>query len=252
MGKDSGIEWTNHTQNFWRGCHKVSAGCKNCYMFREQSQRGIDPTIVTRAADRTFTNPLRWKEPAMVFTCSYSDFFIEEADEWRDEAWKIIKRTPHLTYQILTKRPENIEGRLPTNWGDGYKNVWLGVSVEDQPATRRIDELVKYPAFLYFVSHEPLLSEIDIASYLPATDDEKAASIDWGIVGGESGPRARAMHLRWATNLIRQYRDAHVPVFVKQMGTWMAKNENMRSWKGTNINEWHPLVQVREMPETDV
>ena len=210
-------------------------------MFREQSRRGIDPTMVTRAAPRTFGSPLRWKEAARVFACSYSDWFVEEADPWRDEAWETVYQTGHLTYQILTKRPERIATHLPANWGDGYKNVWLGVSVEDQEAIWRIDKLRETSAFLYFVSHEPLLAEIDMSKYL--------TGVDWGIVGGESGPRARPMHLPWTINLIQQYHDAHVPVFVKQVGTWMAAREKMRSWKGTDPKEWHQLLQVREMPD---
>ena len=107
MGNKTGIEWCTSTWNPWRGCHKLRAGCKNCYMFREQNQYGHDPNIVVRSKT-TFNDPLKWKEPAKVFVNSWSDFFIEEADPWRDEAWDIMRRTPHLTYQILTKRPENI------------------------------------------------------------------------------------------------------------------------------------------------
>jgi hypothetical protein len=122
----SGIEWTGHTQNFWIGCVKVSPGCKSCYMFRDQRRFKLDPTRIRRTTDRMFTAPLRWKVPAMVFTCSWSDFFLEQADAWRDEAWDIIRRTPHLTWQILTKRPENILARLPHDWGMGWHHIWLG------------------------------------------------------------------------------------------------------------------------------
>src|SRR6266498_5551388 len=123
MGETTGIAWTQRTWNPWHGCHKVSAGCKNCYMFREKRQYGQDPDVVVRSKT-TFNAPLKWKDSALVFTCSWSDWFIEEADPWRDEAWDVIRRTPHLTYQILTKRIERASSCLPKDWP--LKNVWLG------------------------------------------------------------------------------------------------------------------------------
>lgn len=240
MGKDSGIEWTTHTQNFWRGCHKISAGCKHCYMFTEQSRRKIDPNVVVRAAERTFTAPLRWKEPAYVFTCSYSDFFIEEADDWRDQAWEIIKETPHLTYQILTKRPQNIPSRLPTDWGSGYSNVWLGVSTENQDLFDiRVPQLKEIPAWLYFISAEPLLGPLSVSRH----------NLQWIIVGGESGPNARHMELVWVYEIVKECSRMKVPVFVKQLGTCWAKGIRAKQKKGQDPNEWPLVLRVREMPE---
>src|ERR1700761_9152752 len=117
MGETTGIQWTNKSWNPWQGCRKVSAGCKFCYMFREKEKYGQNGSRIVRSKT-TFTAPLKWKDPSLVFTCSWSDFFIEEADEWRQEAWDIIKATPHLTYQILTKRPERIGMCLPADWGN--------------------------------------------------------------------------------------------------------------------------------------
>ena len=144
MGENSGIAWTNHTWNPWQGCHKVSAGCENCYMEREKLRYGQDPHVVKRSARQTFNLPLRL-DSGRVFTCSWSDFFIAEADEWRPEAWEIIRRTPHLIYQILTKRPERIAQCLPPDWGDGWKNVWGGVTVEAPDYYHRIEELLLLP-----------------------------------------------------------------------------------------------------------
>src|SRR3990167_11527130 len=109
MSDKTHINWTEATWNPWHGCIKVSPGCKNCYMYREKNRYGQDPAVVVRSKPATFNAPLKWKEPARVFTCSWSDFFIKQADPWRDEAWDIIYQTPHLTYLILTKRPERIE-----------------------------------------------------------------------------------------------------------------------------------------------
>src|SRR4030066_1119182 len=153
------IEWTNYTWNPWVGCKKISAGCKNCYMYREQTQRGNDPMLIRRTL--TTHDPLKWEKQAMVdgqkkmvFTCSYSDFFIDCADSWRDEAWNIIRRTPHLIYQILTKRIERVKDCLPPDWP--LPNAWLGVTAENQEmADKRIPLLLQPPATLRFVSVEP-------------------------------------------------------------------------------------------------
>lgn len=132
MTKNSLIQWTKLTWNPWHGCKKVSPGCKFCYMYRDKARYNQNPVIVQRSRQETFNSPLKWREPGFVFTCSWSDFFIDEADKWRQNAWDIIRRTPHLIYQILTKRPERIKQCLPPDWGDGWQNVWLGTSVENQ------------------------------------------------------------------------------------------------------------------------
>src|SRR5437016_4306599 len=137
MGETTAISWTEHSWNPWRGCERVSPGCAHCYIFAAQQRYGQDPSGVTRT--KTWGDPLKWQRDTerarrteRVFTCSWSDFFIEAADRWRPEAWSLIRRTPNLTYQILTKRPENVAVRLPEDWGQGYANVWLGVSVENK------------------------------------------------------------------------------------------------------------------------
>ena len=111
MAHTSKIEWTEATWNPWHGCHKVSAGCKNCYMFRDKKHYGQDPNVVVRSKTK-FYDPLKWKEPRTIFTCSWSDFFIEEADPWRDEAFAIMALTPQHTYLVLTKRPDRMREYL--------------------------------------------------------------------------------------------------------------------------------------------
>ena len=146
MGIQSNIPWTNDTWNPWQGCLKISTGCLNCYMFREKKRYGQKPTDIHRSSDQTFVAPLKKLKGPIVFVCSWSDFFIEAADAWRDEAWQIMRQTPHLFYLILTKRPSNINKRLPSDWHKGYPNVGLGVSVENQKSTWRIDALCENPA----------------------------------------------------------------------------------------------------------
>lgn len=233
MASSSSIEWTDATWNPWIGCTQVSPGCAHCYMFRDQRRFGLDPELVRRGKT-TFREPLRWKEPRRVFTCSWSDWFHEGADGWRNEAWDIIRRTPQHTYQILTKRPERIAEHLPLDWGRGYPNVWLGVSVETQRQAERITALMGIAAAVRFVSAEPLLGPLSLRwlaawpENAPRTAMNLAAGatnhldglrrLDWVIVGGESGPGARPMRLEWAREVVRQCREAGVAVFVKQLG----------------------------------
>lgn len=243
MAQESNIEWTESTWNPWHGCHKKSPGCKNCYMFRDKERYRQNPNIVVRSKT-TFNAPLKWKEPQMVFTCSWSDFFIKDADEWRDEAWQIIRDTPHI-YQILTKEPERIGECLPSDWGDdGYENVWLGTSVENGDYLWRVKELLKHPAKIHWLSLEPLLSAIDLHGYIPSfsfhrgdnpngktisamqelvkavLDHRGIKTIDWVVAGGESGPKARPMHPDWARFVRDQCNAAGVPFFFKQWGEY--------------------------------
>lgn len=231
MGEETGIKWTNSTHNFWYGCRKVSSGCKLCYAEREMSRFGRDFGTVVRA--KGFNKPLAWREPRLVFVNSWSDFFISDADGWRDDAWDIIKKTPHLTYQILTKRPDNIAERLPKDWGDGWENVWLGVSTENQSVADRFRTLYEIPAKLRFVSAEPLLGPLDFGVY--------GKAVDWVIVGGESGPDARPMELEWARSIIKQCGYSNVPVFVKQLGGWPNKRDKPE--------EWPEDLRIQEFPK---
>lgn len=219
MSATTGISWTDATWNPWYGCLKVSPGCKQCYMYRDMAKYGRDPLVVARSKT-TFRDPLKWKEPKRVFTCSWSDFFIDQADAWRPEAWDVIRATPHLTYQILTKRPENIAARLPADWGSGWPNVWLGVSAENQKyADERVPELLDIPAAIRFVSAEPLLGPINFCR-LRAGDDcpthALASGIQWVIVGGESGAAPRVMEVGWLSDIAEQCRVSGRPLFVKQ------------------------------------
>lgn len=270
MGNETHINWTDATWNCWHGCHKVSDGCKFCYMFRDKEKYGQEPNKVVRSKT-TFNAPLKWTEPRKVFTCSWSDFFIEDADEWRDEAWNIIRKTPHLTYQILTKRPENIEVRLPKDWGYGYENVWLGVSVENQKAAdERIPLLLDIPAVVSWLSCEPLLEKVDLTkcgslfekvnvlkNHQIAVDHhifEHRTGISWMVLGGESGNetgkyRYRECEIDWIKDLIWQAQDAKVPVWVKQLGTYLAKRMLLKSRSGGDISEFPLDLQIREFPK---
>lgn len=282
MGETTGISWTDKTWNPWQGCTKISPGCKFCYMYRDKKRYGQDPSVPVRSKT-TFDAPLRWHTPARVFTCSWSDFFIEQADPWREEAWEIIRRTPHLTYQILTKRPERIAAHLPSDWGSGYPHVWLGVSVENQKyADERIPLLLASSAAVRFLSVEPQLEEIDLRlrQYLRATGSMQLNGVavprfqyppvDWVICGAESGAGARPFELRWAEYLLMQCRIFGVPFFMKQVGPQPVSHVEYPGWeplfsapygpptgeygvflhdrKGGDPEEWPEHLRVREFP----
>jgi len=231
MGKNSKVSWTNHTWNPWQGCEKVSAGCKHCYMFRDKVRYGQDPNVVIRSKLATFNKPMTWKDPAMVFVCSWSDFFIEEADAWRDDAWEIIRNSPQLIFQILTKRPERIIECLPSDWGNGYSNVWMGVTAENQEmADLRIPILLTIPAVKRFLSCEPLLGEIYNLYSNNTHYINWVYALDWVIVGGESGPNCRDMNPEWARKILSRCREyeTKVPFFMKQMsGNTKAEREDI-------------------------
>ena len=248
MAQGSKIEWTNDTWNPWHGCKKVSKGCKYCYMYRDKERFNQVPTNVIRSV-ANFKYPLSVKDAKMIFTCSWSDWFIEEADDWRQEAWEIIKRTPKHTYQILTKRPERIVEHLPKDWGDGYPNVWLGISAENQETfDKRMAFFREVKAAIKFISAEPLLDRITLRY------EENNGHIDWVIVGGESGNDSgkyiyRPMETNWGIRLANECVNHKIPLFVKQMGTYIAKTQGLKDRHGRDIREFPEALQIRQFPK---
>jgi len=225
MGKVTGVSWTDATVNPWMGCHKVSEGCRECYMFREQKHYGNDPNVVRRSKT-TFNDPLKWKEPKRIFVCSWSDFFIEEADPWREEFWDIIHKTPYHKYQIPTKRIDNILDRLPSDWGNGWDNVMLIASMENQEMfDSRIEKFLRIPSKFYGISAEPLIGKLiiddiylfDYAWGRSAKAKKEMGFIDWIIAGAESGPDARPANIEWFRILRDDCKRAKIPYFLKQM-----------------------------------
>lgn len=165
----------------------------------------MDPHTVVRSSRATFRGPLKWPS-GIVFVCPWSDFFIRDADGWRDDAWDIIRQTEHK-YVILTKRPERMLKCLPDDWL--LQNVALGVSVELQEYLWRVDWLASVPAAVKVVSIEPMLGPVDLSAYLHC-------GISWCIIGAESGPKRRPMDERWVRSLVWQCKEAGIAVFYKQ------------------------------------
>lgn len=254
------IQWAKHSWNPAIGCRKVSAGCKFCYAER----------IIEGKSGEVFTNVRRtsadnWREPyrihqkltgseplseRLVFTCSMSDLFIEEIDNYRADIWRIIRETPNLIYQILTKRPERIQYHLPRDWGNGYQNVWLGVSVENGAMfDRRVPVLAEIPVGIRFISFEPLIDRINITD---ARHTMLATGIHWAIIGGESGNETgkygyRLCHLDWMRHLVENMPDS-TAIFVKQLGTHIAKAMRLLDLHGGNIEQFPDDLQIRNYP----
>lgn len=230
MAQDTGISWTEHTFNPWQGCEKISPGCRNCYMFTLLRRYGRDPSVARRTAN--WQAPYQWNleaqqagTPALVFTCSLSNWFHEAADPWREEAWRVVRDCQHLRFQILTKRPGNIPDRLPADWGQGYPNVWLGVSIERNDYVWRADVLREVPAQVRFISAEPLIGPLP---------DLNLAGFHWLIVGGESGPGHRFMDHAWARDLRDRAKAAGLAFFFKQSSAARAGVGDLlegREWK---------------------
>jgi protein gp37 len=214
MAQGSSIEWTESTWNPVTGCTKVSPGCKHCYaermamrlqaMGQANYERGFQVSVHERALEL----PLGWKKPQTVFVNSMSDLFHEKVpEEFIRRVFDVMRRASWHTFQVLTKRAERME-KLGQDL-DWPTNVWMGVSVETQKYLGRLDHLRRTPAYVRFISFEPLLEglgEIDLRG------------IHWAIVGGESGPKARPMDERWVVDIRDQCLAARVPFFFKQWG----------------------------------
>ena len=223
----SNIEWTDETWNPVTGCTRVSPGCDNCYMFalyprlNGMSVRGYEtePTDVRLLPER-LDAPLKWKKPRHVFVNSMSDVFHPNVPyEFALEIFTVMEeasRTRGHVFQVLTKRPGRAVGwwdRYADHFPDGWPtNVWIGTSVESQKYAPRITVLQRIPATVRFVSAEPLLERLDLKHWLDG------GALDWVIVGGESGRRARPMDLDWVRQLRDQSLSAGVAFFLKQLG----------------------------------
>ena len=171
-----------------------------------------------------------------------ADVFDNHApDGERERLLALIRETQWIAWQLLTKRPQNMAKMLPADWGNGYPNVWLGTTVENQvEAKRRIPYLLAVPAAIHFLSCEPLLEAIDLAPWLNG--------IDWVIAGGESGRGARPMHPAWVRSLRDQCMEAGTAFFFKQVGSHRGDWPGVTEKKGEDINQFPDDLRIREFP----
>ena len=256
MGQNSSIEWTDHTFNPWWGCTKVSPACDHCYA--ELWAKRMGHQIWGGSANRRFFSDHHWKDPLVwneeasnekrrrrVFCASMADVFERKSElsPERDRLWRLIEKTTSLDWLLLTKRPQNIEKMVPwrNNWP---KNVWLGTTIENQVfAEKRLPLLLKHPAAVRFLSCEPLLGPLDLKPWFNRTG---LNPINWVIAGGESGPRARAMHPSWPKSLLNQCQEFNVAFHFKQWGHWVpAELTNKTSPTILKIGDEIPVSMAR-------
>lgn len=244
---NTGIEWTDKTWNPTTGCDKVSPGCAHCYAealtgrFPKSFPQGFKLTL---HPDR-LEQPKKWRSPSRIFVNSMSDLFHKDIPlSYLQEVFAVMRETPWHIYQILTKRDKNLAKLAPQlEWSE---NIWVGVSVENQKYTSRIDSLRKVPAKVRFLSCEPLLGALDL----------NLEAIDWVIVGGESGFQHRPMEPDWVRGILQQTRETNTAFFFKQWGGFHSKaggrllddqvwDEMPNAWKEHVVKWQQPLNRSR-------
>ncbi|GAB4537265.1 MAG: DUF5131 family protein [Anaerolineae bacterium] len=232
MSARSSIEWTESTWNPITGCTRISPGCKHCYAERmalrlqAMGQPNYANGFKLTMHEHMLELPLNWKKPQMIFVNSMSDLFHEEVPlEFIQNVFDVMRRASWHTFQVLTKRSARLLELNPEI--DWPANVWMGVSVENQDYTSRIDHLRETGAEIRFLSLEPLLGPLP---------NLNLRGIHWVIVGGESGPRARPIQKEWVTDIRDQCLAAGVPFFFKQWGGFKRKRAGRllegRTWEG--------------------
>ena len=255
----SKIEWTDATWNPVAGCSLASAGCKNCYamqMAKRLEAMGVEKyqglikihsnnvtwNGVVREDTDSLSTPYRWKKPRKVFVNSMSDLFHDSvSDEFIAAVWKVMKETPQHNYQILTKRTERMRQIVSDRFSEVLPNVWLGTSVENADVVERINHLRETPATIRFISFEPLIGPVG---------DVNLQDIDWAIVGGESGSKARPVKEEWIDEIHERCEIYGTAFFFKQWGAWgkdnqkRSKKANGREYRGRTWDEM-PASYVR-------
>ena len=247
----SAIEWTDETWNPLTGCTRVSPGCDNCYMFAlypRLKAMGVpgyqtSPEDIRPMPERLHI-PLTWNKPRLVFVNSMADLFHPNVPfQFISDTFSVMKEAGlhkgHV-FQILTKRPGRAVGwwlQSSDNFAEGWpRNVWIGTSVENEKYAPRLTVLARIPALIRFVSAEPLLERTNLTRWL------MDGSVNWVIVGGESGPRARPMDLDWARDLREQAAAAGVPFFLKQLGGRRGKRAGSEALLDNRVWQDYPKV----------
>ena len=212
--------------NPWHGCTKISTGCKYCYVYRQDEMYGSAKSSSHCKKNLDFDKPLKKKRDksykippnSIVFTCFKSDFLLEDADEWRDECWQMMKERSDCYFYFFTKRIHRLKECLPDDWGDGYDNVLIGCTIENQEmGDYRLPIFKSLPIKHKSIIVAPMLSKIDISKYLDSTVEEVS-------VGGESGVDARPCNYDWVLYLREQCINANVPFRFHQTGARLIKD----------------------------
>lgn len=219
------IESKSKMWNPWHGCHKLSAGCQHCYVYRGDARRDVDSTVVTKT--KNFSLPIEKKQNgeykipsgSLVYTCFTSDFLVEEADEWRAEAWEMMRLRSDLRFLMITKRIDRLQTAVPADWGEGYDNVTICCTIENQDrAEYRLPIYKNVPIKHKILICEPLLEHIDLHPY------DIGSWVEQVVVGGESGSQARPCHFDWVMELHKICTESNVSFWFKQTGAKFIKD----------------------------
>ncbi len=272
MGATTEIAWTDHTFNPWWGCQRVSPGCEHCYA--ESFSKRVGLKVWGPQTERRFfgakhwAEPLKWNKAAerdgvrrRVFCASMADVFEDRPDleAPRHDLWDLILSTPHLDWQLLTKRPENV-ARMTAHWPTLPRNIWVGTTAENQEYyDKRWGHFTGIHALTTFVSYEPALGPLvlncggcgnDYGAHM-APDRGGCSGLfpDWVIVGGESGNGARPFNPTWAKDILRQCEGTGIAVFVKQLGANVLDFAGVvKDRKGGDMAEWPEDLRMRAFP----
>ncbi|MCL2023559.1 MAG: phage Gp37/Gp68 family protein [Oscillospiraceae bacterium] len=207
----------------WRGCHRYSEGCKYCYIHKGDSKRGVDTGSIVRTDNfyapiqRKKSGEYKIKSGQSVFLCFQADFLIEEADEWRVECWAMMKERSDLNFLFLTKRIDRFTSCIPADWGDGYDNVTVGCTIENQQsADERLRIFADLPIKHKDIICQPLISAVNIEKYL--------SDVELVVVGGESDRNARPLDFDWVMDIREQCKRQGVHFEFRQCGTHFIKD----------------------------
>lgn len=213
--------------NPWRGCHKYSEGCRFCYIHKGDARRGVDTNVVTKA-DNSLAPIERYKRGEKkgeykiksgetVYLCFSSDFLLPDADQWRSDCWRIMRERPDLNFLFLTKRIERFMDCIPPDWGDGYKNVTVGCTVENQAAAdKRLSLFDTLPIHHKDIILQPMLEKINIERHLDG--------VELVVVGGESDRNARPLDYAWVLDVREQCLRQGVKFEFRQCGSNFVKS----------------------------
>ena len=240
--------------NPWHGCHKHSEGCQNCYAFFLDKRYGRDTNEVVRnksgfdlPAKKDRNGSFKMPSGANVRVCMASDFFIEEADEWRGDAWNVIRQRPDLMFSLLTKRAERIAGHLPADWGGGWDNVTFAVSCENQ---KRLDErmphLLSVPAKHRWISLKPFIGEVELDEYLAD------GGVEWVLAGGENYLGSRPLHYEWVQAAYEACRRYNVKFTFGQTGNTFVRDGSARKIRDRTEQAVEALRTGLNYPPVDI
>ncbi len=222
--------------NLWHGCTRASTGCLHCYMYRRDESIGKDPSIVQKTEN--FDLPIRilksgknkglYKVPfgSHIWTCFSSDFFHQDADEWRDEAWNMMHERTDCSFFMITKRPERVADHLPKNWGKDWEHVTIAVTCENQAmADVRLPVYLSLPIFHHSVMIEPMLTAVDLQPYINEYRTTDGSPVIRQVsVGGESGPGARICDYSWVEKVHAQCTENGISFYYHQTGAKLIKD----------------------------